>query len=156
MKAEGPRLALVENPSALPDQIEPVGPARISRLDPIVEVVDQRGKFDAQLAHACSGNGGALGLIFRAAEQNTITHIRAHLPHIGGMRLKDVNGVEGDFVAVLLGELVQGGNLPPKGRSSVATEDEDDRPLSPQGRQFGGSVVIQLFNRQTRRGITDA
>ena len=103
MKAEGPRLALVENASALPDQVKPVGPARISRLDPIVKVVDQRGKFDAQLAHACAGNGGALGLIFRAAEQNTITHIGPHLPHIGGMSLEDVDGVEPNLVAILLG-----------------------------------------------------
>ena len=132
MKAEGPRLALVEDPSALPDQVEPVWPARISRLRPIIEAVDQRGKFDAQLAHACAGNRSTLRLIFRAAEKNTIAHIGLHLPHGGGMGLKDVDGVEADLVAELLGEFVQGGNLPPKGRSRVAAKDQDDRLLCPQ------------------------
>jgi hypothetical protein len=55
-----------------------------------------------------------------------------HLPHIGGMRLKDIYSVESDLVAVLLGQFVQGGNLPPKGRSRVAAEDQDDRLLSPK------------------------
>jgi hypothetical protein len=54
------------------------------------------------------------------------------LPHVGGVRLKDVNGVEADLVAVLLGKLVQGGNLPPKRRSRVAAKDQNDRLLGPQ------------------------
>ena len=41
------------------------------------------------------------------------------------MRLGDVDNQEVDFVPVLFVELIEGGNLPPKGRSSVAAKDKD-------------------------------
>ena len=45
------------------------------------------------------------------------------------MRLSDVNGQKCDLPLVLLIEMIEGGNLPPERRSSVAPEDEDDRLL---------------------------
>jgi hypothetical protein len=48
------------------------------------------------------------------------------------MGLKDVDRVEIDLSLVLLRELVQGGNLPPERRSSVAAEDENDWPVLPK------------------------
>jgi hypothetical protein len=48
------------------------------------------------------------------------------------MCLKDVHGIEVNLTFVLLGQLIQGGNLPPKGRSSVAAEDKDDRLICPK------------------------
>lgn len=41
------------------------------------------------------------------------------------MRFCDVNHKKGDAVFVLIVKLVESGNLPPEGRSSVAAEDED-------------------------------
>ena len=43
------------------------------------------------------------------------------------MRLLDVDQQELDGFLVLVVELVERGNLPAKGRSGVAAEDEDDR-----------------------------
>ena len=48
------------------------------------------------------------------------------------MGLEDVDSVEIDLSLVLLRKLVQGGNLPPEGRSSVTAEDEDDWPVFPK------------------------
>jgi hypothetical protein len=48
------------------------------------------------------------------------------------MSLKDVDRIKTDFVLVLIGQLVQGGNLPPKWRSGVAPENQHDRLLSPE------------------------
>ena len=42
------------------------------------------------------------------------------------MRLDDVDDQERYLLVVLVIELVEGGNLPPEGRSSVAAEDKDD------------------------------
>ena len=134
MKAEWARLAFIENSTASPNQVESVGPARISALDSIVEAINQRWKFDAQLAHARACNESALYLIDWAAEEHLIAHIGLHLPHVRGMRLKNVNDVESDLVAVPLGELVQGGNLPPKGRSRIAAKNQDDWFVGPKGR----------------------
>jgi hypothetical protein len=48
------------------------------------------------------------------------------------MRFKDVDRVEAHLILVLVGQLVQGGNLPPKWRSGVAPENQHDRLLSPE------------------------
>src|ERR1700733_6687605 len=109
MEPERAWLALVENTATLTDQVEPVRPARISRLNSVVEAINECGEFDAQLAHARSGDIRSFHFIFWAAEEHFVAHVRLHLPHIRGMRLKDVNRVEADLVAILLGELVQGG-----------------------------------------------
>jgi hypothetical protein len=50
-----------------------------------------------------------------------------HLPDVAGMRFGDVDHQERDLLSVLLVELVESGNLPPEGRSSVAAEDEHNR-----------------------------
>jgi hypothetical protein len=42
------------------------------------------------------------------------------------MGFGNVDREEGDAILILVVELVEGGNLPPIGRSSVAAEDEDD------------------------------
>jgi hypothetical protein len=48
------------------------------------------------------------------------------------MGLKDIDRVEIDLSLVLLRKLVQGGNLPPERRSSVAAEDEHHWPVLPK------------------------
>jgi hypothetical protein len=50
-----------------------------------------------------------------------------HLPNIARMRLIDVNNEERYPIFVLLIQLVERGNLPAKGRSSVTAEDENNR-----------------------------
>jgi hypothetical protein len=47
------------------------------------------------------------------------------LPHIACVRFANVNHVERHLIAILLVELVESGNLPPKGRSRVAAKHED-------------------------------
>ncbi len=131
VKSKWARFAFVKYASTLTDQIEPVGPTRESRFDTIVETVNECGEFDAQLADARPSNIGALDLVLWTAEEYVIAHIGLHLPHVGGMRLEDVHGVKSDFTLILLGELVQGGNLPPKRRSGVTAEDQDDRLVGP-------------------------
>jgi hypothetical protein len=55
-----------------------------------------------------------------------------HLPNIAGMRFIDVNNEEGYPVLVLAVQLVERGNLPAKGRSSVTAKDENNRfPAAP-------------------------
>jgi hypothetical protein len=49
-----------------------------------------------------------------------------------GRGFKDVDGVEINLALELLGQFVQGGNLPSKGRSSKAAEDENSRLIAPK------------------------
>ena len=76
--------------------------------------------------YAFSGYRDAFCLIARAAKQHPIPNIALHLPYVRGMSLQDVDRVEINLTLVLLGQFVQGGNLPSKRRSGVAAEDEND------------------------------
>ena len=132
MEAERSRLALEENPSALADQIQTVRPAGVRQLNLVVNPVHQRGEVNAEFAYACIGHAEALRLIRRTVEQDAVFHIRLHLPYVGRMRFENVHGVEINLAFVLLRQLVQGGNLPPKWRSGIAPEDQHDGPLGPK------------------------
>jgi len=48
------------------------------------------------------------------------------------MGFEDVDGVEVNLAPVLLGQFVEGGNLPSKRRSSKAAEDENSRLIAPK------------------------
>ena len=131
MKAERPRFAFERDLSIALNQVEAVRPAGVSGFRLIVKVINQRRELDMQLPNASASHGRALLLVTRTAEQNIIADIALHLPDVGRMSFKNVDGVEVDFALVLLGQLVQGGNLPPKRRSGIAAENENDWPLRP-------------------------
>ena len=155
MKSERPRLALVKNSATLRDEVQPVGPARVSSFHLVVEAIQQSREMNPQLAHARVGHTRALGFIPRTAEQHAVFHVRLHLPNVGGMRLENVNRVEIDLALVLLGQLVEGGNLPPKWRSSVAAENQHDRPLGPKRSEIHGRGVREMLHRQRRGSIAN-
>jgi len=106
IEAKRAGLALVKNPSSGSNQIKPVRPRCVCSLDAIVESVDQRRELDAELAHAGSGDIESFSFVFRAGEEHVLAHVRLHLPHIGRVRFKDIDGVEIDLILVLLGQLV--------------------------------------------------
>jgi hypothetical protein len=127
MKTEGARFAFVEDTAPWSNQVHPVGPAGVGSLDAIVESVDECWEFDSKFAHASASHIETLALVFRAGKDNVIAHVGLHLPYIGRVRLKNIDRVEPNPILVLLGKLVQGGNLPPKWRSGIAPEDEHNR-----------------------------
>ena len=154
MKPEWPWFAFIENTTAC-DQIHSIRPSGVCGFNLIVEAIDERGEFDPQPLHAQTGNRGALLLIARAAKQYLVLHIALHLPYIGGMSFKDVDSVEINLVLILLGQFVQGGNLPPKGRSSIAAEDENNRLIAPKGCQPHGRFRIECLDGEIGCGIAN-
>jgi hypothetical protein len=132
MEAERTRSALERNASAAVDQIETIRPSSVCRLHSIIQTIYERGKLDFQASYTGARYRYALGHVARAAKQHLIPNVALHLPDIGRMGLQDVDRVEIDLSLVLLRELVQGGNLPPEGWSSVAAEDENDWPVLPK------------------------
>ena len=71
------------------------------------------------------------------------------------MSFKDVDGVEVNLTLVLLGQFVQDRNLPPKGRSRKAAEDEDNRLLAPKGCQTHGRSRIECLDGEIGGGIAN-
>jgi len=155
MKSEWPRAALVQNAPALRDQVKPVGPASVGSFHLVVEPIQQRWEVDAELAHAGVRHARPLRLVARAAEEDSILHIRLHLPHIGRVRLENVDSVEIDLALVLLSQLVEGGNLPPEWWSSVAAKHQNDRPLRPQRAEVNRDGVVEVLDRERRRSIAN-
>ena len=78
-----------------------------------------------QFSHTGICNRKSFGFVPRARKEHSIMNVGLHLPDVGRVSFKDVDGVEPNLVLVLICELVQGGNLPPKWRSGIAPKDED-------------------------------
>jgi hypothetical protein len=156
MKSKRARFALVSDATVGPNKVQSIRPPGVCSFGMVVESIDQGREFDAKSSNACTGHQGALLLIAGAAEQNFIANIALHLPDVRRMRFKDVDRIEIDLAFVLLRQLVQGGNLPPKGRSSVAAEDEDYGPFCPEGGQRYRRLVFELLHGQVGRCTTNA
>src|SRR5450755_1794137 len=149
MESKWPRLALVRDLSFSVDQVQPIGPARVGDLGMVFEPVDHRRKLDAQLAHTGSSYERALGFVLGTGEDHLVLDIALHLPDVAGMSFQDVHRVERHLASILLVELVEGRNLPPERRSSIAAEDQHYR-FATQRRQLHLGLMVQ--RRQTEIG----
>jgi hypothetical protein len=60
------------------------------------------------------------------------------------MRFENVDHEERDLAVVVVVELVEGGNLPPEGWSSVAAEDQDDRRVSRERGELDAIGLVEF------------
>jgi hypothetical protein len=153
MKAEGTRFALVQNTTVGPDQVKSIRPSGIGGLDLVIEAIDHRRKLDAEFAHARAGDRSAFGLVFWTSEEDFVADIALHLPDVGWVGLKNIDRVKVRLALVLLRQFVQGGNLPPKGRSSIAAENQHHRSFRPKGAEFYWGFVFELLDGQAWRDV---
>ena len=72
------------------------------------------------------------------------------------MRFQNVDHEERDFAVVVVIELVEGGNLPPEGRSSVAAEYQDDRRVGGEGGELDAISFVEFEEREVGSGIARA
>ena len=148
LEAEGPRFALIGNFALAIDQVDTIGPARVGPLCRVAKFVKNCRKLYIEFSHTCSSDRRAFLFVLRAHEDNLVSDVTLHLPDIVGMRLGDVDHRESDLISVLLIELVEGGSLPPKWGSGITPEYEHDRLLLVQRREFNGSALIYLQQRE--------
>ena len=128
----GPRF--VGDAAVAIDYVEAVGPAGVVAFSGVVKAVDHRRKMDAQFDDAHLAHLLAFGEIFWAGEDDVVVQIVGILPDVTGVGFANVDDVERDAVFVLFVELVEVGNLPPKRRSGVTSENQDDWFLAAHGR----------------------
>jgi len=138
------------------DHVEAIGPAGVGAVGGVVNRVHDGGKFYSELHDAKLAEFAALVETFRTREEDVIVEIVGIFPEIRCVRLADVNDIERRAIFVLLVEFVEGGNLPPERRSSVAAEDKYDGLLAAQGRQLEMALVVGAFEREIGRGVADA
>jgi hypothetical protein len=119
-------LALVVDATASLDQVEAVRPPGIGTFNPVVEAIDDGRELDSQPAYTSAGYRCPLLLIARTPEKHLVANIALHLPDVGRVCFENIDCVKINLALVLLGELVQGGNLPPERRSRVTPEHQHD------------------------------
>jgi len=111
---------------ALPvDKIQPVRPSGIRGFRGIAHVVDQRGNVNPQLPYTTFGDRGSLSKCLGVGEQNVLANVDRHLPGVARVRLTNVDDEKRYAIFVLLVQTVERGNLPAKGWSSIATENQN-------------------------------
>ena len=154
LEAKGTGLAFVSHAAGGIDQVKAIGPCGISLFGGVAELIEHGGHLNAQLAHAGAGYGGAFFFAPGTGKDHLIFDVALHLPNVAGMRFGDVDNQKRNLAAVLAVELVEGGNLPPERRSSIAPENEHDRlMLRGQCRELYVRAFVELRQREVRGAV---
>ena len=156
IKPEGAWTTLVNYAATFINQINPIGPAGISLFCRVVETIDERGKFDAKLPHAHARKLFALANVLWTSEDDLIANVALHLPNIAGMRFQNIDGVKLHTLTIVVVELIERGNLPPKWRSRVAAENQYYGLVIANGCQAHMRTLIKSSQREFRRGVADS
>src|SRR5215470_9990222 len=119
----------------------------------IRDAVQKSGNADAQFPYAGGSRRIALTIASRRGEQHAVADVRGHLPEIGRVRLLDIDHIECDTIFIHVVKPVEGGNLPPEWRSSVAPEYQYDRALAKLGGELHPSTRVQRRQRKIRRRV---
>jgi hypothetical protein len=121
----------------------------------IVDGIDQRGKRDMESPHTRVRDLFTLDVGFRIAEKNAVFDVALHLPYVGWMCFRYIHDVEGDLVLVSRIQFVERGNLPAKWRSSIASEDQNNRLRAPKRRERHLSGMVEKREGEIGGGISD-
>ena len=134
LEPERPGRTLERNPTLPINEVQPIWPSRISGFHRIANVVNQRGNMNPQLPYATFCDRAPLHKRLGIGEQHVLANVDRHLPGIARVRLTNVDDEKRDAIFVLVVQTVERGNLPAKGRSSVAAEDQHYGPLASERR----------------------
>ncbi len=155
MESERPGLALIGHMALAIDQVQTIRPAGVGGFGGVAKLVQHRGQLDPKLPDARACDQSALFFILRVGEHHAVFDVALHLPDIAGMSLRDVDDQEAGAVLELVIEFVEGGNLPPEGRSSVAAENQDHGLALVHGRELDVRALVELGQIEIRSGITN-
>jgi len=156
LEAEGAGFGFEDDLAVLVDEVDAVGPSGVGLFGGVAKFVEHRGKLYPQLAHAGTGDEGALIFIFRAGKDDFVADVAFHLPNVAGMGFENVDHQKRNLAVVLIVEFVEGRNLPPERRSSVASEDQNHRLSRGQRRQLDAFGLVQPQQCEVRSRIAGA
>jgi hypothetical protein len=130
MKPKGSGFTLVGYTARLIDDKEAVRPAGVGALRGILQIIYESGNVNAKFDHASIRGLIAIIKTPGGGDKNVVLNIAGHLPSVGRMRLFYVYDIQSGSILVLRVHFVEGGDLPPKGRSSMTAENQDHRLLA--------------------------
>jgi hypothetical protein len=153
---KGAHAAAISNPAGFIDNVEAFRPGRIGSLGGVVDVVDAERDGIVEALDEIVSDGYTLRKIFRLGVANVVLHVGLHLPFVGRMRFAYIDRKEVGVIFVVVVNLHHVTDVAAEGWSSVAAEDNDERPASSpfanvkvistiQGQESGiGGVVAHL------------
>jgi len=153
MEAEGAGWAFEFHHAVTADEEEAIRPPGVGFFDSISEIIDEGGDVDAEFADAAFGDGGPFFKSLGVDQDHVVADIAGHLPDVAGMSFADVDNIKLYPVLVLFIEVVERGNLPAKGRSSIAAEDQDDGAFIAEGREPHRRGPVERFEREIGCGV---
>jgi len=109
-----------------------------------------------KFAHAGRSDPRAIDGGGRILENYAFLDVTLRLPEIAGVRFINVNDVESDMIAILLVKFVERGNLPAKGRSGIAAEDEHYWLLAAKRRKSDRAGAVEQRKSEIRCWATDS
>ncbi len=154
MKSKRPRPALISHLPPSINQVKSIRPPGVRTLSGVSKFIQHRGDFDSQLAHAGSGNERAFFFTAGTGKHNFFFYVALHLPHVAGVRFGNVDHQKCDPVPELLVEFVEGRNLPPEGRSCIASKHQHHRAILRGQRGQLQPISLVEFGQREIRGRT--
>lgn len=131
--------ATIGDAAGFVDDIEAFGPRGVSGLGGVVDVIDAKRDGILEALDEIVGDGHPLTEGLRLGVANVLLHVGFHLPFVCGMSFANVHGQKVRVIFVVVVNLHHVTDVAAEGRSSVATEDDDER--SPAG-SFADVEVI--------------
>src|SRR5690242_7385623 len=132
MESKGSSLAFEGHPAGRVNDVEPVGPAGVSALGGVLDIIHKGGHMNSEFDHASFRRLVAFEQRLGRGNQHAIFNVARHLPTVSWMRFFDIDNIERHLILILVIELVERGNLPTEGRSCMASEYQYHRFLSPK------------------------
>jgi hypothetical protein len=121
----------------------------------IVHRIDADRKREVEPLREIIGDSDALYQRFRLRITDALIHVRLHLPLVQRMRLADVYGQKIGAVFVIGVQLDEVNYLAAERRSRIASEDENERPLSDSFAQGECGFTIECVDAEIWRRLPD-
>ena len=128
----GARAAMIRYSPVGVDEVQPLGGRPICFVDGVVHLLYDNGDGNVHVEATGLGNLFPLVVALVLSKQNSLSHVAVGLPAVGGVGFPDVHHQELNSVGVLIPDLLDALRLSAEGGSSVASEDQAHRPLTPE------------------------
>lgn len=122
--------AAVNNFSGFVDDVNALRPATVEAVSGIAHSINGDGNWIMEAAHKIVGDGDTLSERFGLRVANVFSNIRLHLPLVLRVRLANIHSQEVSAIFVIVINLGEIPDLAAKWRSSVATENKDQRAFA--------------------------
>jgi hypothetical protein len=137
------------------NQVETIRPRGISSFRLVRDAVQKGRDADTQFPDAGGSHFITLAICSWGRQYHAIPDIRSKLPKVRRMRFLYIHDMKCDAIPIRIVELVESGNLPPKGWSSVAAKHQYDWTLPKLGGELHNPTPVERRQREVRSSVSN-